>query len=304
MFSLVTRIVQMLLIPLLLLSSITLASAQSPTLTVAGAPAVNIRSCAELDCDIVAVADLGEEVTSTGETENGFTPVQFGNVTGYAFSLYLIGPDDDLWFTEGLPGCDRIALIFDIGIGYTPSQTILDTLEETDTIATMFPMGIFAEDQPEYLEQMYDLGFPIGTHGQDAILLTDETAEVIADDVSMSLETIGAVIETDPEPLFTPYAADTDALVRSVVAGLGILPVGWNVAAVDYAADATADGVYNDVVENVYDGAIVEMHLDGPATEESTAAALPSIIADLTDQGYTFVSVSDMTLPCGESATT
>ncbi|MEJ7839465.1 MAG: polysaccharide deacetylase family protein, partial [Thermomicrobiales bacterium] len=184
----ITRILQILLIPVLLLSSTTLVSAQSTTLTVAGTTGVNIRSCPEIDCDVLAVADLGSVVTSTGDDVDGFTPVEVNGVAGFAFSLYLVEEGEDLWFTEGEAGCDRIALIFDIGIGFEPSQSILDTLVETDTTATMFPMGIFADDQPEFLLEMHELGFPIGTHGNDPLFLTEQEADIIADDVSKSLD--------------------------------------------------------------------------------------------------------------------
>ena len=62
--------------------------------------------------------------------------------------------------------------------------------------------------------------------------------------------------------------------------------------------DDTADEVYNRVMARVHDGAIVELHLDGPATDQSTALALPSIIHDLEARGYRLVTVPEILLPC------
>jgi peptidoglycan/xylan/chitin deacetylase (PgdA/CDA1 family) len=295
----ISRIVQVLLIPVLLLSSVTLASAQTASLTVAGTPAVNIRSCAALDCDVLAVAPLGSRLTPTGDPVDGFTPVEYGGVEGFAYSLYLIESGGDLWFREGQAGCNRIALIFNIGIGFEPSQAIVDTLVSTSTPATMFPMGYFASAQPAYVQQLHRAGFPIGTHGQETLDLTTLTPNQVIWDIDTSLQVIGRVIGAEPEPLFTPYAASSDATVRSVVASLGVLPIGWNVAATDFNWTATADIVYDEVMNAVYDGAIVEMHLDGPATGQSTAAALPRLITDLEAAGYTFVTIPEMILPCG-----
>ena len=109
---------------------------------------------------------------------------------------------------------------------------------------------------------------------------------------------IARVTGSLPEPWFTPYAAASDPRVRAVVAAAGYLPVGWEVPAADYGADATSAEVYERVMGNVYDGAIVEMHLDGPATEWSTAEALPWIIDELETQGYDFVTVPEMVTPC------
>jgi peptidoglycan/xylan/chitin deacetylase (PgdA/CDA1 family) len=120
--------------------------------------------------------------------------------------------------------------------------------------------------------------------------------------VTWSLETSASLIESlighPIEPLYTPYASTIDANVRAAAVSIGYLPVGWKVAAVDFNWTATGDSVYNDIMPEIYDGAIVEMHLDGPVSETSTAVALPRFIADLTAQGYTFVTVQDMMQPC------
>ena len=52
------------------------------------------------------------------------------------------------------------------------------------------------------------------------------------------------------------------------------------VPAADYGRDATEDSVYEHVMGNVRDGAIVELHLDAPASAESTGRALPRIVDD------------------------
>jgi len=164
----------------------------------------------------------------------------------------------------------------------------------------MFPMGWWAATYPDYLEQLDEAGFLIGTHGDQQVFLTSVADDAILEDVTNSVVAIESVIERDIDEFFTPYAADTDERVRSIVSALGLLPVGWNVAANDYGADATQASVYERVMGNVYPGAVIEMHLDGPATEQSTALALPRIIDDLQAEGYEFVTVADMVLPCGE----
>jgi peptidoglycan-N-acetylglucosamine deacetylase len=298
----IRRLLPLLLVAMVMSSSIFVTTVQAAAVTIAGTTAVNIRSCPKLDCKVLAVAPLGSPIETTGEPVDGFTPVTYGNVDGFAFSLYLAAPGQDLWFREGEAGCKRVALIFDIGIGFQPSQTVIDTLVETKTPATMFPMGEFANNQPDFVRNLDRLGFPIGTHGQESIKLTELGPDQIKWDLNTSMDVIAGVIGRTPEPLFTPYAATTNAYIRSIAAQLGLLPVGWKVAAVDYTWTATGDSVYNDVMTEVYDGAIVELHLDGPATEQSTALALPRIIHDLTAQGYTFVTVPDMLLPCANLA--
>lgn len=266
--------------------------------TVSGTDAVNIRSCPSLDCDVVGIAPLGSDVVVTGEEQDGWAPVSWGTVQGFAFALYVGSDPEAPWLVQGDPACNQVALIFNIGIGWAPSTSVIDTLVETGVDATMFPMGWWAEAYPEYLTTLAEAGFVIGTHGDQQLLLTTLGDGAITTDVAGSVTTIESVIGREIDPWVTPYAADTDDRVRRLVAGMGLMPVGWTVAAADYGPDATVDSVYTRVMSGIGPGAIVEMHLDGPATDISTAIALPLIIRDIQAQGYDLVSIPELAEPC------
>jgi peptidoglycan/xylan/chitin deacetylase (PgdA/CDA1 family) len=266
--------------------------------TVSGTGAVNIRSCASLDCDIVGIAPLGSDLEIIGEEQDGWVPIRWAGVQGFAYTLYVDSGTEAPWFLRGDPACDQVALIFNIGIGEVPSASVIDSLVREDVDATMFPMGWWARAYPDYLRTLDGAGFTIGTHGDQQVFLTTVDDQTITADVANSITAIEAVIGREIDPWVTPYAADTDERVRRLVAGMGLMPVGWTVAAADYGPDATADSVYSQVMSGVGPGAIVELHLDGPATEVSTAAALPLIIRDLRAQGYDLVSIRDLAQPC------
>jgi peptidoglycan/xylan/chitin deacetylase (PgdA/CDA1 family) len=293
-YALVTHVV-VLTLTLILPASIARADGNA---WVTATDAVNIRSCPANSCPVVTRADLGQSVTVNGNLVNGYLPVSYQGVNGYAYALFVTDQTEDTWFTQGDAGCKRVAFLFDIGIGDTPSQTVIDTLVEKKVAATMFPMGDWALANPDFLRQLDQDGFPIGTHGQDSTFLTTASDDEIASNLTTSMTEIGTIIGSPPILWATPYAADTDPRVREVTANLGLVPVGWTVAADDYDSTATEDSVYQRVVGGVTDGAIVEFHLDGPATETSTALALPRIIATLRSEGYTFVTVPEMANPC------
>jgi peptidoglycan/xylan/chitin deacetylase (PgdA/CDA1 family) len=206
--------------------------------------------------------------------------------------------EKNVWLVEGDVSCPRIALIFNIGIGHAPSDAVFETLVEKDVPAMMFPTGSFAREHPEYLRRLDEAGVGIGTHGDASLWLTDATNMEIRADILASIEVIEAVIGRPIDPYHTPYSANTDERVRAVVASMGLVPVGWRVAAPDWTADATKEGVYNAVFHRAYPGAIVEMHLDGPATQTSTARALPRLIDDLRTRGFEFVTLESMLEPC------
>lgn len=270
--------------------------------TVIGASAVNIRKCPKFSCKVVAIAKLGDALIVTGEPVDNFTPVRFGKFEGYAYELFLGRAGVPVpRFVEGEPGCKRIALIFNVGQGFEPSTGILDILEHEEVPATVFVMGWWAEKYPDILKQMVEQELEIGSHGEEGILLTDRSDAAVRQDVLTAAEKISGVIGDDLGPAFTPYAAAMDDRVRTIVASTGYLPVSWKITADDWDYDSTADAIWTNVVPNAYDGGIVELHFDGPATEASTQRALPWIIDALRQRGYEFVTISDMMLPCGAS---
>lgn len=291
--------VRVALVLAVLLGAMVPLGADAATGKVVATDSVNIRACPTLECQVIGAASLGDDIEITGAKTNGFFPVRWFGVDGWAHELYVMDGSTAPWFRESDAWCNRVGFVFNIGIGYTPSQAVLNTLVSEHVPATMFPMGSFARSQPGYLQQLDDAGFVIGTHGDQNLFLTAQTDAVIRQDVTTSVAAIEQVIGRSMDPYFTPYAADTDNRVRRVVSDLGLLPVGWTIAANDYASTATESAVYNRVMGSIYPGAVIEFHLDGPATAQSTARALPRIIRDLRAQGYDFATIPDMAEPCG-----
>jgi peptidoglycan/xylan/chitin deacetylase (PgdA/CDA1 family) len=269
-------------------------------MTVVGTDRLYLRDCPETDCDTVASLPLGAEVRVTGEEVGGFVPAEWQGESGWAYQTFLAAGADVELVRQGVPGCGRVALIFNAGIGEAPSETILDTLVETQRPATLFAMGWWAETYPDYLQRMAsDANVVVGSHGDTQTMLTGSSDDEIVAEVHNSAEAIEEVLGAPPIRYFTPYATDSDARVQRVIASQGYLPVAWTAAGADYHDDDTARGVYERVIAGATDGAIIELHLDGPATEESTAEALPWIISNLEAQGYELVTLPEILLPCG-----
>ena len=266
---------------------------------VVGTAALDIRSCPEPTCAISATAPLGAELILTGEASAGFVPVRFGETAGFVPDLFVAhDPANPPFLLKGSPGCQRVAFLFNVGVGFAPDTGILDTLQEEDVPAAMFVMGWWVEQNPPLLQRMVEDDYLIGSHGYDAIELTSRSDEEVLDDLTHATNAIEQATGQPMAPYFTPYAAAIDDRVRSIVAGQGLLPVAWEAPAADYGPDVTEEAVYTRVMEGVYDGAIVEFHLDAEKSADTTGRALPRIIDDLRSQGYEFVTIPDMTQPC------
>ncbi len=201
-------------------------------------------------------------------------------------------------FAVGAPGCGRVALIFNIGMGYEARMGTLDFLVTAGVPATVFPMGEWAQNNPGLVASMANQGFVVGSHGDQGIPLTWRSDWEIAQDVRDAHWSIESALGFPPAPYFTPFAADRDDRVRSIVAAEGYVPVGWDVSSADWTWDASPTSVYDNVMGNVYDGAIVEFHLDAPNTVGSTEVALPWIVNDLWARGYSFVTVPELAVGC------
>jgi peptidoglycan/xylan/chitin deacetylase (PgdA/CDA1 family) len=206
--------------------------------------------------------------------------------------------DGHYQFVQGDAGCMRVALIFNIGSGYEPATSILNTLSTYGVRATMFPMGWFAESRPDIVQWMSASGHVIGSHGYLGPELTIRGDWDVSNDIAASANAIANAIGYWPAPWFTPFAGASDDRVRAIAAEQGFTTVGWGVSSNDWTFDATASSVYENVMNSVYDGAIVELHFDSPTSTYSTAEALPWIIEDLWARGYTLVTVPEMAQAC------
>lgn len=267
--------------------------------TVVGTAAINIRSCPDTGCPVITTAKLGDSLTVTGALTDGYVPVQIGSSAGYAYGLFIATASRGTpALRQGLPGCQRVAFIFNIGVGYEPDRTILKWLKANDIPATLFPMGWWANENPELLKDMAEAGFLIGSHGDERTELTNRSDAEVTADIDHAIAAIRQATGRDPAPYFTPYAAAMDERVRGIVARAGYIPVSWDVPAADWDFDVTPDDVFQSVMPNVVDGSIVEFHLDAPTSAESTGIAIPWIVERLKAKGYTFVTIANMALPC------
>lgn len=287
------------ILPAATLPALTETSLAHGNATVIGTNTLYLRDCPVLTCRVITSIPLGSAVDITGEAVDGFAPVWWEGHEGWAYDLFLSHSGTPDLVRNGIPGCNRVALIFNAGIGEAPSEAILETLVTTQTPVTVFAMGWWAETYPGYLYRMAtEANAVIGSHGHTQLFLTDASDQQIMDEVRYSAAAIQNVTGHEPARYYTPYATDTDERVQHVIAREGYLPVGWTVAAADYNSDDSAGEVYDRIMGGVHDGAIVELHLDGPSTDQSTALALPSIIRDLEAQGYHLVTVPEIILPC------
>jgi peptidoglycan/xylan/chitin deacetylase (PgdA/CDA1 family) len=205
--------------------------------------------------------------------------------------------------TEGMPGCKRVALIFNVGKGDwndPMSWDIVNYLIDEKVKATMFIRGWWAAYYPAWVQEFDAAGFVIGTHGEAGLGLDNRTTESVMLEIADATGEIDKALGQASDPIFSPADPAGDPRVHSMIAFAGYLPVLWQVEAGDGRdSTASAEEVTKNVLDGAYDGAIIELHLDTPTAVSATAPALPAIIAGLRDDGYQFVTIPEMAQPCG-----
>ena len=198
---------------------------------------------------------------------------------------------------RGDPERPNVALVVNVGAGYEPALGMLETLAEKQYRTTFFVMGWWAEKNPEILRRIADAGHEIASHGHSVFELTKVSDAAVREDLEAADAAISAVTGRTTRPLWSASASASDRRVRQIAASLGYRQIYWTVNSLDWRRDATADGVYRQVMDNIVNGAIVEMHFDSPTTTSSTAVALPRLIDDLRAAGFKLVTITELLIP-------
>ena len=187
-----------------------------------------------------------------------------------------------------------LALTIDAAWDTDKTQFILDTLDRYDIHATFFLCGVWVDAYPEFVKEIAARGHEIGNHS----LTHPHMSKLSKQEIERELLDLNAEIERLTGTACTlfraPFGEYNDTVV-STVRELGFEIVQWNIDTVDWKESRTADAILATVKEKLAPGSIILCHNNGYAIEEY----LPKLLAFVTQEGYSFVTVSDL-LPKGE----
>jgi len=172
------------------------------------------------------------------------------------------------------------------------STEIVNFLQKENIPATFFVSGLWAVNSQYALKQLAEVPFfQIGMHGYHHWKSSELTEPVIASEIERTWETIVQLGGT-PQPFFRPPYGDCPPKLVKVAKSLGVLTVMWEVVSGDPNPRNTADILEHRVLTLTRNGSVVIMHVNNGGI--FTAQALPTIVAGLRAQGFTFVSVGDL----------
>ncbi|MDD4125117.1 MAG: polysaccharide deacetylase family protein [Eubacteriales bacterium] len=190
-------------------------------------------------------------------------------------------------------GPNRLALTFDDGPDPKFTDEILTVLDKYNVKATFFVVGKNADLYREPLRRVIDMGHEVGSHTYSHISLTERNLEAYMDDIRKEEELLMREFYYKPT-LFRPPGGrfNSQAIEAVYKAGYKYVLYSWWIDAKDWK-DVSVQSIVGDIMENVRGGDIILLH-DAHSGKSSTPAALDILIPALQQQGYQFVTVSEL----------
>ncbi|RYL89851.1 polysaccharide deacetylase [Sporolactobacillus sp. THM7-4] len=184
----------------------------------------------------------------------------------------------------------HLALTFDSNWGDQQIRLILPILKEEHIKATFFFSGEWAERHPDIIQKVKKDGHEIESHGMRHQDYTKLEPGEVRRDILLASEAIYKVSGDRPRMIRPPYGK-TNGEVLKTINHLNEQTVLWSIN----PHDETNPG-YKIIVQRVLEktgrGDIIRLHASDSAKQ--TYQALPLIIRDLENRGYTFVTLKNL----------
>lgn len=183
------------------------------------------------------------------------------------------------------PSKPMIAFTFDDGPSPVHTPHILDTLKKYDASATFFMLGQKMEKNVDLLKRMVQEGHELANHSFDHANLSKLDVDGIKYQINTTQDLIFQLSGFESRLIRPPYGAISKTL-RSVTP---IPMVLWSIDSLDWKS-RNVESIKAEVLPYVKDGSVILLH----DIYGSTAQALEEMMPILKEQGYQFVTVSQL----------
>lgn len=181
-----------------------------------------------------------------------------------------------------------IALTFDDGPNTTTTMQVLDVLEKHGVVASFFLIGDNIDDNSaQSVKRAYDMGCEINNHSKTHSNMTEFTAEEIIAEFTYTDDKIFEITGEHSKFFRPPYISVNDEMLNNIDVPF-IAGIGCN----DWEDRVTAEMRTVSILKQVKDGSIILMH--DMLGNDKTVEALDTLIPQLKERGYTFVTVSQL----------
>lgn len=196
------------------------------------------------------------------------------------------------------PRAGRVAyLTFDDGPNLTATEPILETLGLANVPAAFFMVGEHVRRFPAVARRVAALGHEVGNHTLRHKKLHFQGPGRIREELDATHQLIASTTGRPPRSFRAPHGY-RNPFVAMVTRRLGYTVFGWTFGVWDSDRRVPAEEIRARVRRKLRPGAIILLHdgdgYDPEGDRRRTAAALPGIIADARDAGYTFRPLAEL----------
>ncbi|MEG1560648.1 MAG: polysaccharide deacetylase family protein [Clostridia bacterium] len=185
----------------------------------------------------------------------------------------------------------KIALTIDAAWEDDKTDFILDELKKNDIKATFFLCGFWAEKYPDHVKAIIASGNEIGNHSSTHPHMNKLSANEISAELKKYDDLLFSITGTRSKIFRPPYGEYNDAVIKTVRAN-GYEVIQWNIDTIDWREERSAQTILDTVLPKLTPGSIILCHNNGFKIKEY----LPILIAKAKEQGYEFVTVSELLL--------
>jgi len=183
-----------------------------------------------------------------------------------------------------------VALTFDISWGNKTPLPVIEILKENDVRCTFFLSGPWVKQYPDIAEQIKKDGHEIGSHGYRHVNYSTLSKTEIKEEIMKAHKIIKDITGVDAKFIRTPNGDYNDKVIEAIHE-INYEAIQWGTDSLDWM-NPGIDTIIERVTKKVHPGDIILMHASD--TCKQTTQALPTVIKSLKEQGYKFVTISEL----------
>jgi len=195
---------------------------------------------------------------------------------------------------RGPRGRSEIALTFDGGADAECFEDLIGALSRAHVNSTFFITGRFTQEHADCAAEITKHGHEIGNHTWSHLNLTQQSDDVVRDEIVRAEGAIARVSGQNPRPRWRAPYGERDDRVLKIANHLGYRSIYWTIYGLDSVEpQKTPEFLINRITrksDSELDGAIILLHVG----VRSTAGALPAIISNLQGRGFQLVTISKL----------
>nr|WP_240948488.1 polysaccharide deacetylase family protein [Bacillus sp. RO1] len=240
----------------------------------------------------------GDVLKVTSKPEEGKRTIQLDSNGMIQAETYGQFPQSIEVTRYGKSDKKEVVLSFDDGPDPAYTADILDILDKYDVKGTFFIVGENAMMHPQLVKRMFDEGHEIGNHTFTHPDVTSITPSRLRMELNATQRLFQGITGHSMTLFRPPYIADTvlgsrnEQLPIMMAQDMGYTMVGESLDSGDWNKTSKMDLV-NQTLKQLKEGNVILLH-DAGGDRAITVEALPTLIEELKNRGYTFTTIGGL----------